>query len=163
MRFLFLLIVLLPTQALAKDNPFRSTAYPLPRFVTVSSNEAYVRAGPGKKYPIQWVYKRSGIPVEIILEFDHWRKVKDYEGQIGWMHKSLLSGKRNAMIGGEENISLHRKPQTDSSLIANLEPDVIVNIKECSEEWCRVDASGYKGWINKENLWGVYPKEVIEK
>lgn len=164
MRFLLLITLLLSSPALAKDkpNPFRSTAYPLPRFVTVSSNEAYVRAGPGKKYPIQWVFKRSGIPVEITLEFDHWRKVKDFEGQEGWIHKSLLSGKRNAMINAEDQVSLLRKAEEGSKLIAYLQPDVIVKLEECRPIWCRIEASGYKGWVAKENLWGVYSKEIIE-
>jgi len=164
MRFLILLSLFLtaPAFAQSKDNPFRSTAYPLPRFVTVSSNEAYVRAGPGKKYPIQWVYKRSGLPVEIILEFDHWRKIKDYEGQEGWIHKSLLSGKRNAMINAQDTVSLFRKAEEGSRLIALLEPDVIVKIDQCNQICCRIEASGYKGWLAKENLWGVYKDEIIE-
>ncbi|NCT40612.1 MAG: hypothetical protein GW778_03000 [Alphaproteobacteria bacterium] len=145
-----------------KDNPFRSTTYPLPRFVTIASGEAYVRAGPGTKYPIQWVYKRSGLPVEITLEFDHWRKIRDFEGQVGWIHKSLLSGRRNAMVQSNDTVSLFRKPELDSRLIALLEPNVIVQIEECDALWCNVEASGYKGWITKENLWGVYPNEIIE-
>ena len=160
---LIALIFSAPAFAQDKDDPFRSTAYPLPRFVSVSSNEAYVRTGPGKKYPIQWVFKRSGIPVEITLEFDHWRKIKDYEGQEGWIHKSLLSGKRNAMINAQEQVSMFQKPNKDSSLIAYLQPDVIVKIIECKATLCRIEASGYKGWVNKENLWGVYPDEIIEK
>ena len=157
-----MLFVSLPAFAQDKDNPFRSTAYPLPRFVTVSSNEAYVRAGPGKKYPIQWVFKRAGIPVEITLEFDHWRKIRDYEGQEGWIHKSLLSGKRNAMVQSQDTVSMFRKPEQSSRLIALLEPAVIVKIDECKPVWCRIEASGYKGWVEKENLWGVYSKELID-
>ena len=164
MRFLFILCLLIVAPAVAQQesNPFRSTPYPLPRFVSISSNEAYVRTGPGKKYPIQWVFKRAGLPVEVILEFDHWRKIKDHEGQVGWIHKSLLSGKRNAMIAGQDTVSMFKTPRQDSKIIALLEPDVITKIKECRPIWCRIEASGYKGWVVKENLWGVYPKENIE-
>ncbi|MFK7839147.1 MAG: SH3 domain-containing protein [Bdellovibrionales bacterium] len=164
MRVLLIALFLfsMPAYAQQKDNPFRSTAYPLPRFVTVASNEAYVRTGPGRKYPIQWVFRRSGLPVEITLEFDHWRRIQDHEGQIGWIHKSLLSGRRHAMIQSQDTVSLMHKPDQDSRLIALLEPDVISKIDECRAEWCRVDASGYKGWVEKENLWGVYPQEIFE-
>jgi len=144
---LFLLLFSFPASALEGDNPFRSTAYPLPRFVSVAAGEAYVRTGPGTKYPIQWVFKRSGLPVEIILEFDHWRKIKDFEGQVGWLHKSLLSGKRSAMVKSEDTVSLYKKPEEQSRLLALIEPDVIVKILECGADQCRVDASGYKGWI----------------
>ncbi|MGH1399512.1 MAG: SH3 domain-containing protein, partial [Alphaproteobacteria bacterium] len=146
----------------AKD-AFRATNLPLPRFVSVSAGEAYVRAGPGKKYPIKWVFKKKGLPVEIILEFDHWRKIRDHEGGEGWLHKSLLSGRRSAIVTGKENIPLTRKPQSDSKITAYLQPRVISRIKECTIDWCYVDASGYKGWTGKENLWGVYEKEIIEK
>jgi len=159
---LVLLFVSTAAMAQSKSNPFRSTAYPLPRFVSVASGEAYIRAGPGKKYPIQWVFKRAGLPVEIILEFDHWRKIKDSDGQVGWVHKSLLSGKRSAMIKAEDNVSLFKKAEEGSRIIAYIEPDVIVKIRQCGAVWCRIEASGYKGWAAKENLWGVYADEVIE-
>ncbi|MGB0720715.1 MAG: SH3 domain-containing protein, partial [Bdellovibrionales bacterium] len=100
MRLFLLFVVLFPCIAFAQDavDPFRSTAYPLPRFAALASNEIYVRAGPGKQYPVQWVFKKAGLPVEIVLEFDHWRKIKDYEGASGWVHKSLLSGRRTAIV-----------------------------------------------------------------
>jgi SH3-like domain-containing protein len=164
MRFLLIIALLASFPAFAQqgDNPFRSTAYPLPRFVTIASDEAYVRTGPGRKYPIQWVFKRDGLPIEIILEFDHWRKIKDHEGQVGWIHKSLLSGKRNGIVAAEDNVALYRKPSTEDKIIAYLEPDVIVKFKTCDKHWCELEASGFKGWMPKENLWGVYSEEIIE-
>ena len=152
-----------PAAAQNASNPFRSTAYPLPRFVSVASNEANVRSGPGKKYPIQWVFKRRNLPVEITLEFDHWRKVKDHDGQEAWMHKSLLSGKRFAMIATQDTAPMYKKPSENERKIALMEPDVIAKILTCNSTWCRIEASGYKGWVQKENLWGVYPDELIEK
>lgn len=167
MRYLVIVALLFtfasPSLAQENANPFRSTAYPLPRFVSLSSDEAYVRAGPGKKYPIQWVFKRAYLPLEIVLEFEHWRKIKDHEGQTGWIHKSLLSGRRTAIIQGDNKQALYKKPETDSRLAAYLEPGVIVRIRECHAQWCYIDAAGYKGWTEKEYLWGVYPDEIIEK
>lgn len=164
MRMILFLLLILSSPAFAQNakDPFRSTAYPLPRFVSVASGEAYVRTGPGRKYPIQWVFKRAGLPVEIILEFDHWRKIRDSEGQVGWIHKSLLSGKRLGIVKSEDMVSVFKKPEEATRLIAYLAPDVIVKIKECNAIWCRIEASGYKGWTAKENLWGAYPEEIIE-
>lgn len=165
MRFLFLIVLAFSTSALAQNNgpdPFRSTAYPLPRFVSLASNEAFVRTGPGKKYPIQWVFKRKGLPVEIILEFDHWRKVRDVEGQEGWLHKSLLSGRRAGIVKSQSQISLHKDADGQSPLRAYLAPNVVAQVKTCANAWCYVDASGYKGWVEQAMLWGVYPKENIE-
>ncbi len=159
---ILLLLLSLPASAQSGDNPFRSTAYPLPRFVTTASNEAFVRSGPGKKYPVQWVFKRSGLPVEITLEFDHWRKIRDHEGQEGWMHRSLLSGKRHAIIMSQDTVSMYNKPDKSNRVIALIEPSVIVKIRRCKAVWCRIEASGYHGWVEKENLWGIYADELIE-
>ena len=159
---LFLLILLLPSLAIAQD-AFRATDLPLPRFVSLSAVEAHVRAGPGKKYPIKWTCKKSGYPLEIILEFDHWRKVRDVDGEEGWLHKSLLSGRRTALVIAEENRPLYKKDTEDSKIMAYITPQNIVRINECGAQWSNVDASGYKGWINKVNLWGVYETEIIEK
>lgn len=156
-------MLFIPPALAADKDPFRSTAYPLPRFVSLASGEAHVRAGPGKKYPIQWVFKRAGLPVEIILEFDHWRKIKDFEGQEGWIHKSLLSGRRSAFVQSDDSVPLYSKPETESRLAAYLQPGVVARIKECGPQWCQIDAAGYKGWALKDALWGVYADEVIEK
>ena len=42
------------------------------------------------------------MPVEIIAEYEAWRKVRDWEGTEGWMHQSLLSGQRTAIVMAEE-------------------------------------------------------------
>ena len=101
---LFFAFFLLSAPVFAEKQPesqkeskaFRSTEYPLPRFVSLRSDEVYVRTGPGQKYPVQWIFRKKDVPVEIILEYDVWRKVKDYDGHEGWVHKTLLSGKRTS-------------------------------------------------------------------
>ena len=160
MRFL-LVFLLFPSFAFAQD-AFRATDLPLPRYVSLGASEAYVRAGPGKQYPIKWVFKQRQLPLEIILEFDHWRKIRDHEGDEGWLHKSLLSGRRTAIVSGEGYIPITQKADPQSRIKAYLETNVIVRIEECAEVACAVNASGYKGWIKKENLWGVYEDEIFD-
>ncbi|MBL4804212.1 MAG: hypothetical protein JKY71_05050 [Alphaproteobacteria bacterium] len=148
-------------QEAAKSTPdaFRSTEYPLPRFVSLSSDEAYVRSGPGRKYPILWVYKQRSIPVEIILEYDVWRKIHDFDGQKGWVHKSLLSGRRTGFIQNDGLVSLYKKPRKDSRVTAYLEPKLLVSISACEGGWCEVDAKEYSGWLEQSMIWGVYEGE----
>lgn len=163
MRLLLILIFLsFPAFAQEQKDAFRATNYPLPRFVSLGSDEIFVRTGPGIKYPVKWVFNRKGLPVEITLEYDHWRKIKDVEGQEGWLHKTLLSGKRTALISAESQTTMYQKPDINSAPAAYLEPNVVVKIKECGIEWCKIDASGYKGWLQKQNLWGVYADEIIK-
>ena len=97
------LVVLLAARAAspACAQAGRSTGLPLPRFVSLAADRVNVRFGPGKQYPINWVFARKGLPVEIIEEFDTWRKIRDYDGEEGWIHSSLLSSRRTIMVTGD--------------------------------------------------------------
>jgi len=131
---------------------------PVPRFVGLRSKSVNVHVGPGGQYPIDWHYTRQNLPVEVIAEFDMWRQIRDSEGAIGWVHKSLLTGKRHVMIL-QKNRKLFHKPDVKANVIAIAEPGVLGRLLECHQEWCRIDAQGYKGWIKRRFLWGVYPHE----
>ena len=148
------------------DNIFSNSGLPLPRFVSLASEKTNVRAGPGQKYPIKWVLNRKSLPVEVILEFEHWRKIKDHEGAEGWVFHSLLSGKRTAIILGSDPVYAYEKPFLSngrkSRASVYLNPFVIVDIKECKAAWCRVSTSDYSGWIKIKSLWGVYESENID-
>ncbi len=141
---------------------FRSTQYPLPRFVSLRADEVYVRTGPGHKYPVQWVLKKQGLPVEIILEFDNWRKIKLHDGVTGWVHQSLLSGRRTAFVISGENAPLYKKKSKHSGVVASIEPMVLAQIKECESSWCYAEIASFKGWIQKSVLWGVYEDEKFD-
>ena len=140
-------------------DPFKSTPYPLPRFVSIGSGEVFVRTGPGKKYPVKWTLKQRGLPVEIILEYDNWRKIRDHEGGEGWVHSSLISGRRTAFIKGDDFVDLLRKPKENSRIVAKLQVGSLVNVDKCDGLWCRLKVAGYKGWIRQPRLWGVYDRE----
>ena len=70
----------------------------LPRFVSLRASEVNMRTGPGTRYPIAWVYKQRNLPVEIVDEFDTWRRIRDWEGSEGWVHQSMLHGRRSIMV-----------------------------------------------------------------
>ena len=132
---------------------------PLPRFVSLRSDTVYVRAGPGMRYPVKWLYQRRNYPLRVIQEFDTWRKVQDIEGEEGWVHQSLLSGNRHVVIQSDGPITLHKKPDDDAKGVAQAENGVVAKLNECEDNWCNVSASGYKGWVLKTSLWGVYEHE----
>jgi SH3-like domain-containing protein len=131
---------------------------PVPRFVSLRSGEVNMRVGPGTRYSINWVYRREGLPVEIIQEFDQWREIKDSEGTLGWVHKQMLQGKRTAVVLGKIAVLRH-SPEEQSGAVLRLEPGVIGRLLECEKEWCRMQVAGRKGWIAKAHIWGAYPKE----
>lgn len=135
---------------------------PVPRFVTLKNEETNARTGPGTRYPIQWVYHRAGMPVEIVEEYDLWRKIRDVEGTTGWVHKTMLDGKRNVIIRGKQARIIRRDPEAKAKPILKAEPMVSARLMECQPDWCRVQIEGRKGWLEKQYLWGVYPDEVFE-
>jgi len=135
-------------------------ALPVPRFVSLKSSEVNLRAGPGQRFPIEWVYRRLGYPVEVIAEFDLWRQIRDVDGTTGWVHQSLLSGRRTALIHGGMR-TLRTKPDDGADGVALAEPGVQVDIALCQGEWCEVKSQPYTGWLKRTELWGVYPGETV--
>ena len=137
------------------------TGLPVPRFVTLRSDEVNVRTGPGTRYPVEWVFLRKDIPVEITAEFDTWRRIRDWEGAEGWVHQSMLSGRRAVVVTGEVR-SLRRSPAVGTPSVARVEPGVVGRLNRCRGPWCEVDVQGYEGWLERGEFWGVYPEEVVE-
>lgn len=153
--------------------PENPSGLPLPRFVSLKAESVNMRVGPGTQYAISWRYTRRGLPLEIIQEFDNWRRVRDHEGTIGWVHGSLLSGVRSAVTRPWDNVSgndgivpLYQRPHGDAEVSAQLKPGVIGQIDQCDGLWCEmaVNVGGrtIKGYANQAELWGVYPDETFD-
>jgi SH3-like domain-containing protein len=150
------------TPAVAPEAPGagRSTGLPVPRFVSLEADRVYLRYGPGREYPVSWVLARKGLPVEIIAEFDTWRKVKLHDGDEGWIHASLLSSRRTAMIKNEI-AELRRTPAADGRVVLRAEPGVIGELLDCAQDWCRIDIQGRRGWLRRDAFWGALPGESL--
>ena len=150
-------LLLAPLASAADNEP----AQKLPRFVSLRSDQVNLRVGPGENYPIEWVLTRKDMPVEIVREFDNWRMVHDWQGTEGWVHERMLSGKRAVIIRGGVR-TLHRQPDVASPAVARAEPGVVARLLECRGDWCRIDAADKTGWVQRGDLWGVYPDEVVQ-
>jgi len=158
--FVILLGLASPTIAPAQDRG-PVTNLPIPRFVSMKASEANIRRGPSLTHRIDWVFKRKDIPLEITAEHGHWRRVRDRDGAGGWVHYSLLSGVRTAIIE-KDMLDLLSRPQDNAMTIARLELGVIARISSCDVGWCEVSAGGYEGWARKAHLWGVQPDETLD-
>lgn len=138
----------------------KGTGLPLPRFAALRSDEVNVRTGPGSRYPIEWVFQRKSMPVEIVAEYEHWRKIRDWQGAGGWVHQSLLTGRRSVTVTARE-ATLYKTPATTAQPVARLQTEVICLVKACNGEWCRVQVGPHVGWIERSKVWGVYKGEVV--
>lgn len=155
-----------PTLAQAAKGP---SGLPLPRFVSLKSKSVNMRVGPSVDYAVSWRYTRAGVPVEVVQEYDNWRRVRDAEGTEGWVNQALLSGERTAVAApwmrGKGNgvfVNMRREAQSSSSVIARIEPGVIIRIKQCNGDWCNAEAQGAEGWISQSEVWGAYPGEAFK-
>ena len=165
-----------------------NTGLPLPRFASLRADDVNLRGGPGTRYPIQWVYKRRDLPVEIEREFDVWRLIEDSDGVKGWVHQATLVGSRSFVVvapgsparptAGAPGSSatevagasvagsqlLRSGPQEDAAVVAILKPGVIGRIRACpaGSDWCRVSLKEYSGWLPRAAFWGLLPGETIQ-
>lgn len=147
------------------------------RFVSLGSSEINVRVGPGQRYDIAWVFVQRGLPVEVIQEYDNWRKIRDAEGNEGWIHRNLLSSNRTALISpwlapGADAIPVRARPEDTAPLRVRAAPRVLVAVQQCDTSWCAIsgsyqpDGSGgarnFSGYVAQEMLWGVYADEAFD-
>jgi SH3-like domain-containing protein len=138
----------------------------VPRFVSLKSDKVNVRKGPSTDQSIVWVFSRAGLPVEVIAESEHWRRVRDSEGADGWVFHSLLSARRTVLVTpwskAEESVPLYGSRSTGSRAVAALQSGVLGNVVSCDGEWCELTVDDYSGYVEQDKLWGVYRGEEIK-
>lgn len=153
------------TGSLAAPTRKGDSGLALPRFVSLKADRVNVRRGPSSEHQVSWVFTRKGLPVEIIAEYEHWRRIRDAEGAEGWVYHSLLSGRRRIVVApwnAGRTVPLRQSAGPDSAAVALVAAGVMGDVDSCTGTWCRVAIDGYSGWIEQALLWGVYPGERID-
>lgn len=154
-----LALTTLPLHSFAADEEAK---LPLPRFVSTRSDEINVRTGPGVRYPIKWVIVKEDMPIEIIAEYEDWRKVRDIERSEGWVHKAMLSGRRMALVKSDKK-NIFENGDAKSKVVAVANKGSVLKVDECDGKFCEVEAKSVDGFIKQEDLWGIYESEKIKK
>ena len=147
-----------------------TSGMPTPRYVSLKSDRVNLRSGPGTEYPTSWVFRRVGMPVEVVKEFEAWRQVRDAEGATGWVLSTMLSGRRTALVlpweikAGQAapEIAIKDAGRDSAGPVAMVEAGVIANVRSCDRRWCAVIVGDFRGYIEQSKLWGVYPDEIIK-
>jgi len=143
-----------------------ASGLPVPRFVSLKSNRVNLRKGPSLDHAVAWEFKRAGLPVEVINEFEHWRRIRYSDGTQGWVFHSLLSGRRTGVVTPwvkkKQSVPLYDTRSVSGAVLARLEPGVLGSILSCDGKWCNFSLDTVSGWIEQVNLWGVYENEKIE-
>jgi SH3-like domain-containing protein len=143
------------------DNRNAPPTPPAPHFESLRWDKVNLRAGPGDNYPIRWVLTRKGMPVEVLDKYDVWRKIRDWQGSVGWVHERMLTGNRTVIVIGMER-TLHAEPSETAKAVARAQPGVVGRLLSCSGAWCRIEARGIKGWVERRAIFGVTLDETVE-
>jgi len=122
-------------------------------FLSLRNKTVNLRQGPSFDYPIKLVYKKKFLPVELIEKSGPWRKIKDIENNVGWIHIALLSKKKTA-ITIKDNIILNSRASIYSEPKAIIKKGRLVFVKRCKNLWCKIQTGKFHGWIPKNTLWG---------
>ncbi len=152
-----------PPKAAASAGPkLGASGLPLPRWASLRADEVNMRSGPGTRYPIEWVYHRRDLPVQIEREFEGWRLIEDPDGVKGWVHQATLVGRRSFVVKGTERVLRHAASE-DGAAVARLKPGVVGRIRGCElrAAWCEVQAGDYHGFLKREEIYGVNADEAV--
>ena len=145
-KFLIIIIFLLiiPSKVISEENDY---------FLSLKKDKVYVRYGPGKNYPIKYIYKKKFLTIKVIDKKDNFRRIIDHKKNSGWIHQIMLR-KLNSLIVLEEKI-VFRKSTKFSKPLAKLKKGRLVMIKKCKINWCKIETGDYIGWIDTKNVWGI--------
>jgi len=155
---LHLLVGLATPAAAAGDE---AAALKVPRFASLRSDKVNLRTGPGKQYPIEWVLTRKEMPVEVTAQFEHWRRIREWDGTQGWVEEHMIDGKRFVVIAKGGDRALRQSPDPAAPVIAKAEPGAVAKLAECRGAWCHIQADAIAGWLPRTDLWGIYPDEAV--
>jgi SH3-like domain-containing protein len=131
----------------------------VPRFASLASDKVYMREGPTYRHPILWVYRRKGLPVEVVAQYDVWRRVRDSEGTTGWVHSSMISATRTILVTARA--AIRRSDDPHAKILALAQPGVVAKLEACDASACEIAAGDTEGWIEKKNIWGVKTGETF--
>jgi len=138
---------------------FGAASGPQPYFVSIKVDEAYMREGPSDMHRVKWIYRRKGLPLEVIATFDVWRRVRDMDGEVGWMHMALLTRDRTAVVTTGPGAEVHARDDTTSQVVAQAQAGAIGRLLGCSMLACEIEFAGAEGWIARARLWGIHGGE----
>ncbi|AKH41694.1 SH3-like domain-containing protein [Altererythrobacter atlanticus] len=127
----------------------------VPYWATVRAEEVNMRVGPSINYPIDWVYRRKGLPVKVVRLYQGWRLVQDPDGTQGWIVARLLSPQRGAIVIGDGLAEMRGSPETGAQLLWNVEPGVVGTLGDCRDGWCEFRVKAQEGWVREDRLWGA--------
>jgi SH3-like domain-containing protein len=151
MRFFALLLCMAALAAPAWATTWLSQAH----------DRASLREGPSYASRILWVYRHKGYPFALTASYDAWRRVRDADGIVGWMHVSMLSDQRTVLVTGKTDTPLRAGSAANARVIGKAQPGAVARLKTCTPTACEIAAGDLDAWIDRKKLFGVDAGEVF--
>lgn len=126
-----------------------------PYFLSLKNDTTNMREGPSEDNHIKWVYHRKGLPVEVIATYEVWRRVRDMDGEVGWIHMALLSRERTVVVHGKDDAPVRGRADLKADVVAEAKPGAIGQVRHCGVFVCQVKFNGAEGWMDRNRLWGI--------
>lgn len=132
-----------------------------PYYASIAASKARTRTGPGRNYPVAWLYQRADLPVKVVEVYNDWRKVEDPDGAQGWMQVQLMSSQRTGYVFGGI-VELRNAPRGNARINWRAASGVVGRISKCERGWCWFDVKGRAGYVEQNRIWGTDPGEEVE-
>ena len=162
MQFILVFISIIIFSKVSNADTGKETGLEIPRYVSLKSNDANIRVGPSMNYPIEIKYILKNYPLKVLEEFEDWRKVEDFKNNIGWIHKSLISGSRTGIVLSKDNKNIELLNTLGGKVIGEIGKGNIIILEKCKIDWCLISRGNFRGWMDKKHIWGIKQNEVIK-
>ena len=121
--------------------------------LSIAAHRANVRSGPGTDHQILWSVGKY-YPVDTIRRSGNWYKIRDFEGDMGWIHRSLLK-KIPAVIVKRTIVNVRKGPGINFRVVFQAEKGVSFRLLKRKGKWLKVrHEDGDVGWIHRNLVWG---------
>jgi SH3-like domain-containing protein len=120
--------------------------------LAVTSPVANIRSGPGTNYDVLWQIEQYH-PIIVIQKVGAWYQFRDYQGDTGYIHKSLL-GTVETVITARSKCNVRSGPGTQFPVVFTVGDGVPFKVLEKKHNWLKVEhADGDRGWIYRSLVW----------
>ena len=124
-------------------------------FKTVGAAPVILYDAPSSKGGKLFVVPR-GTPLEVVLAYGEWLKVRDVSGELAWTEAKGLTGKRNVIVRSA-NLKIRATPDDAAAPAFIADKGVLLEVTEAAAGgWLKIrHRDGLVGYVKNSEVWGI--------